>query len=372
MAQFDHVECWGTEEAVRIIQYHRRVASGDGGITNSVRELSMAMARAGAEAVILADDDAPSVELPGVEWRQVHHRVVGPLAWPERVHAAIADADVVVLNSAWTLQNLVVGRVAERAGIPYVLAPRGAYDPGITSRRRALKRIWWPAGERHLVRRARAVHIFFDSERSHLGPLGFDGRVIVAPNGVRVPEGMRWTRDGEHLLYLGRFDPEHKGLDLLLRGLALTGADEVPPLHMHGSDWAGGKAEIARLVASLGLADRVVIGEHLSGDAKWEAIAGAKGFVYPSRWEAFGNSTAEAAALGVPTLVTPYPLGVYLAERGAAIMVDHTPTSLADGLRKLVAPASAAVGDAAAVCVREVFTWGAVAATWLDSLEDVL
>ena len=354
---------------MKIIQYHRRAASGDGGITNSIRELSMAMARAGADVTILADDDGPPVELPGVEMRQVHHRVAGELAFPLGVRSAIADADVVVLNSAWTSQNAMVGRVAERAGIRYVLAPRGAYDPAIRSRRRALKGVWWLVPERHLVRHADAMHVFFESERSHLAPIGFDGRVIVAPNGVRVPEGLRWSRQGNHLLYLGRFDPEHKGLDLLLRGLAQTGADEVPSLRMHGSDWAGGKAQLGQLVSELGLDDRVVIGGHLSGDAKWEAIAGARGFVYPSRWEAFGNSAAEAAALGVPTLVTPYPLGRHLAERGAAIMAAPTPEALADGLRALVGPDAPAVGDRAAACVRKAFTWDAVAASWLAGLE---
>lgn len=353
---------------MRVVQYHRRAASGDGGITNSVRQLSMAMARAGAEPVILCQDDAPPVELPGVEWRQVPHAEVGPVVLPRRVRPAIADADVVVLNSAWTTQNAAVGRSARRAGIPYVSAPRGAYDPRLLERRRLLKRVWWLLGERRLLMGSALFHVFFESEIGHATALGYHGPMLVAPNGVVVPDDVRWGRDGDHLLYLGRYDPAHKGLDLLLRAVALAG-DDVPPLVMHGSDWVGGKGVLLQMVAELGIEDRVTIGGHLSGREKWEAFAAARAFVYPSRWEAFGNSTAEAAALGVPTLVTPYPLGEHLAAQGAAVMAEPDPVALAEGLRRVVAPDAAAIGDRGAECTRREFTWDAVAATWLEALE---
>lgn len=356
---------------MRVVQYHRRAASGDGGITNSVRQLSMAMARAGAEPVILCQDDAPSVELPGVEWRQVPHAELGPVVVPRGVRSAIADADVVVLNSAWTSQNVVVGRAARRAGIPYVSAPRGAYDPQLLERRRLVKRLWWALCEKRLVTGSAAFHVFFESEIRHAAALGYEGPFVVAPNGVVVPDDVRWGRDGDHLLYLGRYDPTHKGLDLLLRALALAG-DDVPPLVMHGSDWVGGKDALLQMVAELGIEDRVTVGGRLSGREKWEAFAAARAFVYPSRWEAFGNSTAEAAAIGVPTLVTPYPLGLHLAERGAAVLAEPDPVALAEGLRRVVAPDAAAVGDRGAECTSQEFTWDAVAATWMTALAEAI
>ena len=319
---------------MRIIQYHRRAASGDGGITNSVRQLSMAMARAGAEPVILCEDDAPAV---GAARRGVasdpSHRSGGRPGRPLG-GGAIADADVVVLNSAWTVHNPVVGRAARRAGHPVCAAPRGAYDPRLLDRRRLLKRAWWLLGERRLVRRPTAVHVFFEPRAAHIGPSATTARSSWRRTVSRSPRASAGSESGDHLLYLGRYDPEHKGLDLLLQAVALAG-DDIPPLRMHGSDWAGGKDTVRRLVASLGLEDRVVIGEHLSGDEKWEAFVGARAFVYPSRWEAFGNSTAEAAALGVPTLVTPYPLGEHLAEPGgAAMLAAPDPVALAEGLRQ--------------------------------------
>lgn len=355
---------------MRFVQYHVRAASGDGGITNSVRRLSEGLALAGVYPVIVSADDAPAPILPGVEWQQVAHRRVGPVLLPRSLDSAFAGADLVVLNSGWTIHNLLAGRAAQRVGVPYVLAPRGAYDPRILQRRSWAKRVWWRVAERYLVRGCRAMHVFFESERAGLEAMGYRGPMIVAPNGVTAPDAMRWTGTGDYLLYLGRFDPEHKGLDLLVRAIAAAPAGSIPPLRMHGPDWRGGRDRIRALVATLRVTDRVMVGEALYDDAKWEAYAGAAGFVYPSRWEGFGNSTAEACALGVPTLVTPYPLGRYLAERDAAILAEPTVEGLLDGLERLVAPAAARIGANARDLVRREFTWDAVARSWQRQVAD--
>ena len=119
------------------------------------------------------------------------------------------------------------------------------------------------------------------------------------------------------------------------------------------------------MVASLGITDRVIIGEPVYDDAKWDTYARAAGFVYPSRWAGFGNSVAEACALGVPTLVTPYPLGRYLATRDAAILAEPTIEGLLSGLRRLVSPEAGQIGANAADLVGRELTWDAVARSWI-------
>lgn len=357
---------------MRIVQYHPRAGSGDGGITNSVRRLSESFVRAGAQAVILSDADVEPPRLDGVDWRVVRHRRIGRLWIPVDLDRAIADADVLVLNSAWTLHNALAGRTARRMGIPYVLAPRGAYDPGILERRRLLKRVWWRLAERRLVEGAAAIHVFFPSQADDLRIVDHRGPVIVAPNGVAVPPVPEQPPTAPYLLFLGRFDPEHKGLDLLVRAAAGLPPGRLPVLRMHGPDWVGGKDRVRRSIEALGAGDRVVLGPPVYDDAKWRLIAGATGFVYPSRWEGFGNAPAEACAYGVPTVVTPYPLGRYLADNGAAIMARPDVEGLRAALVQLCAPEAVEVGRRAAELIRERFTWDAVARTWLAQARAVL
>ena len=351
---------------MRIAIYHPRARVGDGGITNSVRRLSEAFARAGARPVIAFDGRGPVDEAHGVEWRPVPHLGRGRGRVPTRLRDAVADADLVILNSAWSTANAVAGAVVRRCGIPYILAPRGAYDPLIVRRNRLAKRCWWYLAERRLLHGASAVHVFFRSQRDDLDALGYRGRILVAPNGVEVPPTLRWDGgSGGYVAYLGRFDPEHKGIDLLLEAVARLSPQERPEVRLHGPDWRGGKAEVAARVDELDLGLSVSVREPVYGEAKWELLAHAVGLAYPSRWEGFGNSLAEAAALGVPTLATPYPLARFLERRGACLVVEAEPAALAQGLRQLCDPAARQVGAAAAEVVSAELTWDAVARQWL-------
>jgi len=217
------------------------------------------------------------------------------------------------------------------------------------------------------------VHCFFGEEQDYLRRLGVDVPVVVAPNGFSVDGATTWqgSREG-NVVWLGRFDPECKGLDLLLAAMRLLPRDERPRLAMHGPDWNGQKSIVIRLTGELGLEDWVTVGEAVYGDDKSRLLESAAGFVYPSRWEAFGLSVVEAVSLGIPTLVTPYPLGRFLAGEAGAILAELTAPALADGLRRLRAPESVEVGKRGAALVREAFSWNVVAESWLEQVEGLL
>jgi glycosyltransferase involved in cell wall biosynthesis len=361
---------------LRVAQYYPRALSGDGGMTGAIHRLSQTMTGAGAETTIICEAGSPSTPPEDeVRWQRIrHHRVAGR-AFPDsdQLARALRGADVLILNSAWTLHNIMAARMARRLSVPYVVAPRGAYDPRIRQRHRLAKDVWWLAAERRLLTRSLAVHIFFDAERAHLQRLGYRGNVIVAPNGVDVPDDIRWNGGGEGpVVWLGRFDPEHKGLDLLLGAMHRIPAARRRQLRLCGPDWRGKKKTVRELVARLDLDQWVTVTDPIYGRDKLELMARASAFVYPSRWEGFGNSVAEAAAVGVPTLVTPYPLGRFLASQGAAVMVDPTEAGLADGLVSVLLPSSAAVGAMARQTMSESFNWTLVARQWLQGIDQAL
>jgi glycosyltransferase involved in cell wall biosynthesis len=360
---------WAREEgAMRFMQYHPRALVGDGGVTRSVRSLAAAMADLGAQSSIAYEgqgsDPADGSKL-GVEWIGVRHRGVGGVKVPIGLGQSLSGVDWLILNSAWSSHNARAGAVARKVGVPYVVASRGAYDPMILRRRPLAKRAWWIAFERRLVQRARALHVFFASQEASVRALGFQGPVIVAPNGVKVPDGLSWDGgSGGYLLYVGRFDPEHKGLDLLVRAVATLPPARRPELRLHGPDWRGGKERTRALVDRVGVGRWVAVGPPVHGPEKWELISAARGFVYPSRWEGFGNAPAEAAALGVPVLVTDYPMGRHLADVGAALRCEPTVRSLADGVAALAdgIPGIGGRGEK----VRSAFDWKAVAGVWVS------
>jgi glycosyltransferase involved in cell wall biosynthesis len=355
---------------VKIVRYYPRALVGDGGMTGAVRRWSQSFVNHGADVTIAYDEGSDIPETGGVRYVSVRHAGRPGVKIPVGLEDVLRGSDLMILHSGWTLHNLRAAAAARRVGVPYILEPRGAYDPHIVARKRLLKKGWWAARERKLVMEAHAIHVFFEPERAHLEALGYHGPVIIASNGVETPEDFRWDGgSGGYILWLGRFDPEHKGLDILLQGMRELAAPERPELRLHGPEWRGRKAKVQGLVAELGLEPWVTVGEAAYGAPKRRLLTEAKGFVYPSRWDACPNSSLESLSIGLPTLMTPYPLGCYVAERGGSLLAEATSEGLAEGLRALMSPDAAAVGAEGARLVRRELSWDAVAKTWLEQAE---
>ena len=66
----------------------------------------------------------------------------------------------------------------------------------------------------------------------------------------------------------------------------------------------------------------------------------------------------------MPTLVTPYPLGLLLHRRGAAVLADATVESLAVGLQTVVGAAS--IGARAREVALDELSWDEIGRSWLE------
>lgn len=359
---------------MNVTHYSSGGIGGDFGTANALRGWCEALSRAGAQVRLLFNGRTDSGRrLDGVECVPLRHRGRHRFRVPLGLADALSGTDVLVLHGGWVVGNNLAAALAAHRGVPYIVMPHGAYHPRVLRRRAPAKLAWAALSERRYLNKALAVHLFFADEEEGLRALGVDPPVLVAPNGFSPLDGFVWRGDQDgYVLWFGRFDIEGKGLDLLLDCMALLPAADRPHLRLHGPDWRNKKKEVLGLVDRLALRPWVTVGEAVYGRQKWELLAGAAGFVYPSRWDAAPMAVLEATSAGVPALVTPYPLGRALAEKGAAILTEATPESVAAGLRQLVSPPARLVGGRAAVVVRECFNWEVSARKWLDQTSALL
>ena len=107
----------------------------------------------------------------------------------------------------------------------------------------------------------------------------------------------------DYLLFVGTLEPR-KNLPRLLKAYARLREDAaIPPLVIVGGGGWGGE-DLPGLVASLELADRVVLCGYVS-DAELQAIyAGARCLLMPSLYEGFGLPVLEAMQHGVPAIAS--------------------------------------------------------------------
>lgn len=353
---------------MRLVQYCQHALAGETGVANSARGWCEALARAGADVTLVVDEAQRRLPTPdGVRLRALAHTGRGPARVPHGLPGVLAGADLLVVHGGWHPGNAAVAALARRSGTPYVVLTHGVYYPAALARSAVRKRLAAMVWERRYLRGAVALHLLFPEEAEGLHTLGVDRPTVVAPNGIEPPP-LRWDGgSGRYLLFLGRYDVTHKGLDLLLDGLARLPVGERPAVRLHGPR-SDGHAEVTRMVAGRGLTDHVRVGGPIHGEEKWRTLAAARALVLTSRWEASPMALAEAAAAGVPALVTAVPMGRWLAERGAAVCVEATASGVADGLREVAAADLARIGERAREVALTELTWDAVARSWLDQV----
>lgn len=357
-----------SERHIRIVQLYPFGLRDIGGVASSFRLWAEGLAATGTE-VIAVTAGGPRPPATEAQWVDLAFRRRGPVVAPVRLAETLRSGDVLVLHSAWSFTNALAARTARRAGIPYVVVPHGGYAPSVVKRRGGLKRSWATAIERPMLRGAAAVQVFFEEEIDHLRALGYRGAVIVAPNGIDPPPVEQRKRDG-YLLWWGRLDVEHKGIDLLVEAVARSGSAR---LVMHGVGSPAEGAVVADLIGASGAADRISLRGPVRGDDKWDALAGAAAFAFPSRWDAHSIAVMEAAAAGIPVVATDTTIVAHhLARADAAICVSPNPDSLAAGIDRALSPEGDAIGARARTLARDRFAPERVAVGFLEQLRALL
>lgn len=181
-------------------------------------------------------------------------------------------------------------------------------------------RVWWKeAVKRRRVRRFSAALVGGPTHHDYLVALGMpaarialgynavDGDAIAAQAGEfrRDPDGRRGLPDAPYFLAVSRFAPE-KNLPALVRAYARyrrdCGAATAWDLVLCGDGPAAAAVEAA--VAATGYAGSIQRPGFLQSDELARRYAFASAFVHPSLIEPWGLVVNEAAACGLPLLVS--------------------------------------------------------------------
>jgi glycosyltransferase involved in cell wall biosynthesis len=254
--------------------------------------------------------------------------------------------DVVHIYGTYDLLGPVVAAFSRRWRIPYVLEPVGMFRPIVRNVR--LKRIYRSLLGWSVVRGAARIVATSELERDELLTEGVPrDKLVLRRNGLNVrefehlpPRGSLRRQIGiaddmPLVLYLGRLSRK-KGLDVLL--MAFSGITPPATLAILGPDDGDGcAADLQVLRGRLGLRGRVHLLGPRFGREKLAAFSDADIFVLPSRNENFGNAAAEAAASGVPVVVTDCCGIAPLVRERAGLVVSCEAEALRAALARLIA-----------------------------------
>ena len=298
-----------------------------GGVETNVREVAGRLARMGESVRVYASDlydeaawvrrsGYPTV-VDGVPVRRfpVFKRLLPGLTMPLMpglVRDLEADRpDVIHAHSHRYGHVLEAAAVAQSRSIPLVVSTHyHPADRGEPAWKRGLLRVQDVAFGMTAYRVARALIVETELEARLVAEFAPSTTIRVIPPGIDLEA---WTSEPArapssgltegYLLYAGRI-ASNKGLEFLLEAVARLPPSERPPLVLMGRDW-GERGRLEADARRLGLGLSVRFLGHVADPAEYRAVVrGARLFVLPSEWEAFGLVLLEAMAAKVPIVAT--------------------------------------------------------------------
>lgn len=320
------------------------------GTCKAVHGLASGLKMCGVDVAVLCEGPTASVFHSDAGYDVICHRT----SYPYRSFRLSADlhrhlrmrADqsaLVVVNGIFHPAVYALSRAARRSGVPYVVAPHGAYDRPLFQRNPHLKWPYWYLCERPALRSAHAVQVLDQRHRTWTQRRGIDTPTVEVPNGfapedVNPRTALRWRRNGRvRLLYWGRMHIQQKGIDLLLEAFAQL-SDVIPmELTLQGPDWHGERKLVQETVARLGVSSKVRVLEPDFENSPPLVMSEYDIVCMPSRYEGFGLAALEAMLAARPVLVTGLSgIGPHVERSGCGVIVQPDVRSIVEGLTTLL------------------------------------
>lgn len=151
-------------------------------------------------------------------------------------------------------------------------------------------------GERFGVKAYNNFIVLTDKMRALMESRNKNADLKIIPNGVDSNLFELDIQFGDFILFLGRVDPDQKGVDLLLQAYAMVPETKKIPLILAGHSFH--EKQIQSLIDSLGLTKWVKMIGKVEGEQKTKLLSECRFVCVPSREETFGMVITESCACG--------------------------------------------------------------------------
>ena len=341
------------------------------------------MARRGHQVrIVTTDRGYVPVDLGGLSTLEID---VLPRNWPRffgtswamarRLEGVVPDSDVVHLHSLYLFHDWAAAHYCWRYGKPYIVRPHGTLDPFIYQRHRWRKAVAEGLFQARVLRRAAGLHYTAAEEWLLARPHARNPRGCIIPIGVdlssldnlppRAALRARYPAIGDRkvVLFLGRLSFK-KGVDILVSAFAEVARHRRDIFLIVAGPDEGIRAQAERQIAELGLGPLTLFPGMVTGAEKRLILGGSDLFVLPSQSENFGIAVVEAAACGIPVVISDrVNLWREFQQADAALVAPPDATAFAAHMGSLLANPDRArdIGRNGAALVRSGFHWEALA-----------
>ena len=251
---------------------------------------------------------------------------------------ALEDYDLIILNGIYDFTLMKLAREADSREIKYFFFPRSSLMIN------SLAKSWYkkiPFLLLYSLNFYRASAIYFLSEEEKKRSLfGAHKKSFVCGNIVdTIPVGIQEDRK-KVIRFIGRFDINHKGLDVLLGAVSFTSKeirDSGWSVCLHGPDQANELDLLKSIASRSGIEDIVSFHDAVFQEEKFKLLSESSIFIHTSRYEGQPQAVMEAMAYGNAIVITPGTnMTGIVGDANCGITCDFSKEEVAEGILKLI------------------------------------
>lgn len=249
--------------------------------------------------------------------------------------------DLVVFESFYYIDDVLLSLECRKRKIPYVIIPRSALTRQGQAQKRLKKTVANFLLFKPMTRHALSVQYLTEQERVDSGSKWCASSFIM-PNGIYPAKARKVFEKTDALngICIGRFDPYQKGLDLLLEACDSCSAalrEAKLTVTLYGPERMGCREAFANQVSERGLGDILLIKDGIFGEEKAKILQQADFFIMTSRFEGMPMSLIEAMSYGLPCFVSQGTnMRAEVEKNDAGWGCDATVEGIIQALRKLL------------------------------------
>ncbi len=272
--------------------------------------------------------------IDGLENYQI---TVGNKVEIDRLPKPFDKPDLVVFQECYRKEYLGVWHQLVIKNIPYIVIPHGELGKEAQQKKHLKKVVANCLFFNRFTNNSVAIQCLSKREYEETY---FGNKKILATNGINIPDKSKTEFNEKRIVisYIGRLDPYHKGLDLMV-----AAAEQIyekmlemnAEIHIYGPDILGRKDYLEKLISNANVGKIVKVHKEVSGMEKETVLLDTDIFIQTSRFEGMPLGILEALSYGIPCIATEgTTLGERIEEVGAGWNAGDTPESVANAIMK--------------------------------------
>ncbi len=274
--------------------------------------------------------------------------------------------DLVVFESFNHIEHVRISKELSRMGIPYVIVPRSTLTKG-AQRVKPLKKILGNALYlKAFARKALAIQYLTEQEFVDSGNSWNDQHIII-PNGVNMRPQREVTGEIKRIVFIGRFNVNHKGIDLFIEACGRN-KDLIKEkniiIDMYGSRNDGEMNQVKALIQNNQMQGLINPFDTVFDEEKEKILMSSDVFVLTSRFEGLPMGLLEAMSYSLPCFVSRGTnMADQVAKFNAGWACESNVDSIAQKLKEMLLDEPSTVKEKASQAYKlaEEYNWNKLA-----------